>query len=259
MFLGTKLVVDDIKLYETFGILVVSSGSGWRTSPTGINQEVVEESVSFGDIPIFQGVNRTPLQFSLRFSKEGEWDIDLRRKFCDLIFRKEYYEMYSEDYPYIYYNVIPVGEAQRQVMTVDQSSIFEITFKCDAPYGWSRDGLDHFVINSPNEYTKIYLENRSNVCEYVYPSIEIFNKDEDAEFSIRNMSDNNRGFTISNLEADEKVSINNEFSVVETSVPNINRYNNFEGKWFRLRKGRNLVEVKGNVEMNVIGRYGVAL
>lgn len=259
MFLGTKLVVDGVRLYETFGIMVVSTGGGWRSFPFGVNQEVIEESVSFNDIPIFQGVNRSPLQFQLRFSKEGEWNYSLRKNFSELIFQKSYYEMYSEDYPYVYYNVLPIDEPTRETMSLYQPSVFTINFKCDAPYGWSRDGIEHFVINSLGEPTQILLENKSNICGYIYPSIEIFNKIEGAPFSIKNLSDGGRGFVIDHLERNEKISINNEYGIVETSVPNINRYNDFNGKWLRLKKGRNLIEVQGNCEINVIGRYGVAL
>ena len=259
IFLGTKLVVDDVRLYETFGIMVVSSGIGWKSFPFGVNQEVVEESVSFNDIPIYQGINRAPLQFQLRFSKEGEWNVDLRKKFCELIYRKEYYEMYSEDYPYVYYNVIPTDESTRETISLYQPSVFTITFKCDAPYGWSRSGVEHFEINSPKSPVQIYLENKSNVCEYVYPSIEIFNKTENGTFTIKNLSDGDRGFTLSHLEKDEKVNVNNDYGAIDSSVPNLSRYNDFEGKWLRLKQGRNLIEVQGDCEINVIGKYGVAL
>lgn len=254
MFIGTKIILGNIKLYETYGIMVV--GFSEKTSPFGVTQSIYEEKTPYSLKPLFQRVDREPLSFTLTFAREGEWDDDMRIEFSQLLFKENYQKLISEDYPHLYYNVICTDNPQKTLMPFGISTI-EVTFRCDSPYAWSHQSVETFKIENTIPYT-FQIENKSNVVQYVYPTIELYSLSDNNTITVKNLSDNKQ-FTIKNVEKDELITIDNEFSILTTTVPNVYRYNDFDGKWIRLVMGNNVIEVTGKCIVTFKNNFPIAI
>lgn len=257
MFIGTRIVLNGIKLYETFGLMAVNEG-GKQTSPYGVSQNIIEDKVPFNDIPYLQNVERTPLEFDMVFAMQNDWSDKMRLDFANLLFKKKYIQLFSEDYPYVIYNVICTGTPVKESSNTNQL-IIRISFRCDSGHGWSPDTLQTYNLMNNTGKTILYLENKSNINEYEYPVVEIFSVKDNNEIKVVNHTDGGRGFTISKLEQNEIVNIDNKLSIVTTNIPNVYRYSNFDGKWLRLRQGLNNVEITGQCYFTVKTKVAVAL
>lgn len=258
MFVNERLVLGNVKLYEEFGIFLIRT-SGEETSPFGITQKILEDKPPFSDNLMFQYVEREPLQFTLKFAKEGDWTPDQRMKFAKLLYKREYQTLMSVDYPYLLYRVICVDTSEKTLFS-SQQGYMTITFRCDTWHGWSPKTLQTYrLMENPTSGTILKLENKSNINEIEYPIVEIFSVQDNNSISIKNLSDGQRGFTISKLEKNEIVNIDNKYGDVITNVPNVYRYNDLNGKWLRLKYGLNNVEVKGKCILTVVTQVAVAL
>lgn len=255
MFVGTKIILGNVKLYETYGIMVVEFSG--KTSTFGVEQSIYEEKTPYSLKPLFQGVDREPLTFTLSFAREGGWSYDMRMKFAQLLFKEEYQQLISEDYPHLYYNVICTDSPQKTLMATGINKI-DITFRCDSPYAWSNQIVETYKIEDKNEHT-FYIDNKSNVVPYVYPTIEFYSLEDGNTISVKNLNDNNRGFSIKNVEKDETIVIDNEIGILTTTVPNVYRYNDFEGKWLRLKMGMNKITVTGKCIVSFKNNFPIAL
>lgn len=225
------------------GLHVVRMDTGLITTPYYSGAEIVEEKVFRRHIPYFFGVDRRPLEFKLQFSLlEGEWTTKKRYEIARWLFHDDYKLFQSTDDISKHYYVIFTDEGELNLAST--KGYVELTCRCDAPWAWSPIYINSFDLLENNTNTVIELENKSNLSGYYYPKIEI-QMGESTGISLKNLSDNGRIFSFSNLENNEIISIDNDKKIIKSDFIGMYRYNNFNKNWLRLVYGINRLEVTG--------------
>ncbi|REK76301.1 phage tail domain-containing protein [Paenibacillus paeoniae] len=69
------------------------------------------------------------------------------------------------------------------------------------------------------------------------------------DFSLINTSNRNKEFKIKQLNNNETVYINNELEYIESDLPMVYRYSNFNDQYMTLPQGKNIFRVKGNAKV----------
>lgn len=250
-FSATKFIFNDIPS-ETFGLICAQMSSGGEnTSSAGSSVDIVEEYLYRRSKPYFYGTKfSSKLQFSMSVFRETpisrlelesieQWLFGHRNYKKLQILQCDMYDVYfncilNEG------NVIAVG-----------NEIFGVqcTVVCDAPWGWGKEIKKTYTTVSSG--TIINFVNRSDDNFYLYPTIELHSPTYQTDVIIRNITDNNRESTFTNLKSDETVTIDCELKIVESDRADI--INRFDGTYFRLLGGNNRLQVFGNLsEFSII-------
>jgi len=120
---------------------------------------------------------------------------------------------------------------------------FECEFTCDSPYAYMTPTTE--IISSESEASQNIVCDAS--CEFYYPKmkIELSGNSAAHEFSIKNITDNNRVFSLTNIPSSvHEISVDNDNQVISNDA-GLNIYNNFNFHFFRLVRGENQVSVIG--------------
>lgn len=227
-----------------------------------------QDSVSFGNVadiiesrtthrvqPIHQGVNyhAEPLEFKLVFGA------------CDPLdrFDMERIAMWLtgyQDYQWLSIAQSDLEHVQFRCLVTELTPIYNIwipyaftaTFVCDCPYAY---GLPFEKRSTISGKTTINVDNDTSVREYLKPKI-IFQKSAGVtELKVINKSDNNREFILTDLPAAAmEITIDNNNGIITHNAGDVNVYNGFNGKLFRMVPGVNQLEVTGNGTFTITGR-----
>lgn len=119
---------------------------------------------------------------------------------------------------------------------------FSCTVVCDSSYAYSNYKTTTHVINGE---TTIKFNNMSSGINYNYPQIEFTSNKANGQITIKNESDKNRTFTMNGLSINETITIDEWFEI--TSSMGLNRLENCNKKWLRLKNGVNVLKVSGDV------------
>ena len=127
----------------------------------------------------------------------------------------------------------------------------EVTFTCNAPYGFSPTYVESFDLTGNTTSTTIEIENRSNTIKRYRPKLEIeypnmagFPKTTD--IILRNLSDGGREFKLTDVKKGEIYSFDNENRIIKSSrVTNLNPLTHFNRNWVELVYGVNQIMIIG--------------
>jgi phage-related protein len=251
-----------------FGILNVSVSDGLYSETFMASRTINEVKIRGREKPYFFEVNKEPLSFQLSFSFKEGWDNKLIaevERWLDVDFYQPL--SFSENFDKVYY-VMPVESTELLHNGLKQGYI-TLTMRCDSPYSYGRDHVTPL-------YTCIDTKGGTFATPYQFipddkvdgTFIEIFNygqkdilpfitiqKDGDGDIIVRNMSRANSVMTFSSLLDGETVSINGENEIIETSLPNTWRYNNFNDYYLPFFVGKNIIKVEGNCKIKFQYRY----
>ena len=161
-----------------------------------------------------------------------------------------------------------IGHNEYKYLEIDQDDLKDIRFKCmitsldeitygkslwamratvtcDGPYGYRAPSPISFNINSS---TQITVDNLSSHNGYYRPVIQ-FKPKSGGNLVIKNITDNGRVFEIKNIPASVlDLQIDNETLVITNSA-DLNLYDGFNKKAFRLKRGKNVLQVSGSGEL----------
>ena len=117
----------------------------------------------------------------------------------------------------------------------------QATFVCDSPYAYLYPRNFTYTISGT---TTINFFNESSINGYYYPDLEIVQNG--GTFSIKNVTDNNRVFSLTGYPASAThVYVDNDHGVI-TDNQDLNLYPYFNYKFFRLKKGFNQLQITGS-------------
>ena len=119
---------------------------------------------------------------------------------------------------------------------------FSCTVICDSAYAYDKEKTISYSISGE---TTIKFNNMSSGINYNYPKIEFKITKANGQIIIKNESDNNRTFIMSNLSVNEIISIDEWFQI-ESSM-GLNRLENCNKKWLRFKNGINILKVSGDI------------
>lgn len=235
---------------DDMGLINVSTSNGLYEEPFVAEKSILETSVRGREKAYFQGLEYRPLQFSLSFAFEDTWDDVKIREIARWLGGQKYYQplYFTTDINRIYY-VLFVDGIEIIHNGLKQGYV-NLTARCDSPYSYTPTYQKIFNLsNNPSGGTEIEILNYGDLeC---YPTLTILTKAA-GSVSIKNLSDNGREMSFSNLESNETLTIDCEHEDIETDIPLTYRYSNMSGKFLRLVRGTNRLLVTGKVELKFV-------
>ena len=124
---------------------------------------------------------------------------------------------------------------------------------CDSPYAYLESKDITYNISGTRT---INIYNESSLNGFYYPQVS-FIRSSGSSFSVRNVSDNNKGPVITNIPGSVGlINIDNEHLVVSNDQ-DLNLYEGFNFQFLRLLRGRNTLTVTGNGRFTMTCEYPI--
>lgn len=240
---------------QDMGVYLVQLKNGMASTPFLAKREIVSESVFGKDIPFVYGVQRQPLELELTFGSLSSnfWSFEKRREIARWLDVKRFAEFYVTDVGFIDRRFFLMYEGGVDLVhTGAREGYLTVNFRNVSPFTYSPVISKVYDFATNPGTTVIEVENLGN--EPTYPYIQLKKLGAGA-ISIRNVSDEGRTSTFVNLLDGEVIDWWNEDRIIQSSVPNLYRYADFNQVYVRLSYGVNRLEVTGTCEMKWWYRY----
>lgn len=256
MFIKTNFTFDNVNSEETYGLKVVKMNSGMIRQVFAGSRNLIETEIKNNDEPIFYGVEKKPLTFSLTLAKDGEWTYADKMEIRQWLVHDEYKEFESDDNELIF-NVIVIGELVF-FNNANDKGYLEIKFRCDSPYGYKPEfSMLYDLSTNVPEGTDYEIINGSNINESYYPiwEIEMINT---TGFQILNTT-NASEVSMNGLTLGENIQIDGRKKLVssDSEENRLDKLNNLE--FMFLDSGSNNITIIGDVKVTIRCKYPIAL
>ncbi|ARF70782.1 hypothetical protein B7C51_25260 (plasmid) [Paenibacillus larvae subsp. pulvifaciens] len=230
--------------YSTdFGIYNVSISGGMFDEPFAAKRSIVETKISGRDKPNFHGIDLEPKEFKLNFAFEHTWD---NKKIAEVVrwLSQSYYKplYFANNVSKTFYCIMT--DEPRLLHNGLKQGYVTLTMRCNSSFIYSPVFEDGWYKSKDDERTSLYILNKgTEVCE---PKV-IIKKINNGDFSIINY--NGDEFKFEKLVDDEIVVVDCERQDIETSLPNMYRYDNFNHKYLSLAYGKNKLIMLGEAKV----------
>lgn len=244
-FISEYFMYDGIDSRQK-GVIAIHKDSGLLQMPFAFKRNVIEEKIKRVNNPYFYGFENESFIFNITIMTmdDIEWTDEKRMEIVNWLYQDEYKPFISGDNTGIIYYCTPINDAKRFDNCLKQGYV-TITFKCNSPFGYTPIYNTHYDYRN-SKTNIIEIENLGNVERYYYPEIQVKILD-GKDFKIINQSDGGNSFEFKNLNVGETIYINNNLKQIVTNNPNTYRLSNFNKKWFRLVKGKNVIRIDGAI------------
>lgn len=267
-FVGKKFTFNGQTSDSHNCILVKVGESGMVSTSIGGGRDIREEYISNRDLPFFyRGVMNSPRGLSITLTLNTPatptltWTTAIKSDiFAWLYGPRQYCDFISEDFGGLFVEKI-IFTSPLELTTADLENGY-ITLSAQAlPHRYSTlQASTPIVVTSPP--TTIYINSLQNVANpngdyYYYPLLNITVGTGATTFSLTNVTDSNRVFTLTGLSAGETLTIRNDLKIIESNV-HTNLISGLTGhRWFRLLPGVNQITVTTAATFTVTGQYPI--
>lgn len=124
---------------------------------------------------------------------------------------------------------------------------YSLTIETNAPFGYSKEKSVSISAN-----LQITLNVDSDERDYIHPRIEI-KATESGTVTVQNLS-NDSSSSVSNLAADETVTIDKTGFGIYSDLSTHNAIDDFSKTWFKLEDGENIIKVDGAADVTLYYR-----
>jgi len=261
-FWGKSFVFNDVPC-DDFDLMLYDVGSTTQGSGNFASTvSVVEETLPSRWKPYLYGVKyNNKLEFTMVFGV-NQSRID-RGKFLDryeleniafwLTGHDEYLwlEVEQEDLEYVRYHCM-ISE----LSIVEDANIpwaLKAKVTCDSPYAYMYPQVFEYTVSGTKT---ISFYNESSHNGFYMPKLQIL-LNSGGNFSIKNMSDNNREFKFQNIPASiSRIDVDNDLGII-TNNQDLNVYPYFNFKFLRLVKGENVLKLTGTGTLKIICEFPI--
>lgn len=229
-----------------FGILNVAISEGLYQESFMPNRTINETIVRGREKPYFFEVTKEPKTFQLAFYFYEGWNDNLINEIAKWL-NVDFYKplSFSADWDKVYY-CMP-SESTDLIHNGLKQGYLTLTMRCDSPYSYSRDQVTPWFNVSSSPFTfEIMNRGHRDIKPFIY-----INKIGDGDISINNMSRSNSVMKVVSLKNGEQLKINGENEIIETSLSNISRYDNFNDFYLPLYVGNNVIQVTGTCKIKL--------
>ncbi len=188
-----------------------------------------------------------PLSFEIYITSEEPIDAHKRRQINKwLMGRNEFKEfrVYQPDLTSTCYRCI---FTEQETVYIGNNHYLKLIAYCDSQYQY---GTPQIINRDVNGFVELDYYNKSDVYDYMYPTMEITMGSSGGNVTITNHSDNNRAFEFTSLSGSEVLNIDNKNKIIKSST-SIYRLSNFNKKWFRYKDGLNSLSMSGNFNVKI--------
>lgn len=234
---------------EEFGLVIAFYDSKWEGGSAGSEMEFTKTSnpVRKRWIKIGQANYQNPLEFTFQVMKRQFVPFDSYElsAISRWLIRQDGYkrlQFVQEDYSDVYFNAYVkstnyIGDGKILAL--------EITFVCDAPFGYGEKIKGTWDVSSHTE--NFYFHDMSDEVGYIYPDMTI-TIHESCDFTIHN-SIENRNFIIRSCVPNEVITINGNVLQMKTTSVTHNLYESSNFNFFRFSNTyntrKNIITVTG--------------
>jgi len=202
--------------------------------------------------PYFFGVQKQPKEFDLAFAFLEPWNDQLIDEVIRWLNVDDYRKLFFEaDIDRVIY-AMPVTDINVMHNGLKQGYLV-LTVRCDSAYSYS-----HTKMTPTYNMLEVDEERDEDIINLghfdMYPDIEIA-KVGDGDLSIFNMSDGNKEFKFTDLKDGERIYVDCMNEIIETSLEDTNRYDNFNDEYLTLIYGKNRLKIKGSCRIRFIYQY----
>lgn len=243
---------------EDLNIINVNISSGMQEEIFLHTKEVELQYIKGRDNPYYTYTKPEALKFNVTFAFNNTYTHDDLRKLGRILNIKKFIpltfiddsndtssidKVYEEEIPTEIdissesinitrsYYIMLDGDSNLTTNCIQQGYV-TLSFICNSPYSYSQTfNSEVFDLSVNPTYTDITFYNLSDV--ELYPEINIV-KIGNGDFSIINLSDDNREFKFTNLINNEVINVLNEEQIITTSLINTYRYSNFNDNYLKL-------------------------
>jgi predicted phage tail component-like protein len=234
-----------------YGIMNVSIAAGLYEESFMANRTIKEIYIRGKDNPYHQEVAREPKSFQVTFAFEDTWDDDLINEVARWL-DVEYYQplIFSEEQEKVYY-VMPVNDSTITHNGLKQGYL-TLTFRCESPYSYSQMKVTPWYDFSNSTVSTLDLYNKGG--KTILPELYIV-KVGDGDLTITNLSNKGEVSKFVSLLDEEELYLHGENEVIETNLPNVYRFDNFNDNYLKLYYGKNTLQIDGKCKIKFQYRY----
>lgn len=182
------------------------------------------------------------LTFPMTLVSEKEIDAYTHGKICKWLLNQSGYKKLQIIQPdlssVIYYCVIT---SLTTISIGGYAHAFNVEVETNSPFQYENNKIVSKVFTTSGTLT---IVNNSDINDYVFPDVTITSTS-GGDVEIVNTSDANRSFKITGLSTGEVITIGGKTQSLVSSTE-INRLENFNKHWFRLKDGSNVLTVIGS-------------
>ena len=267
-FVGKKFTFNG-ETSDSHNVILVKVGeSGMVNTSIGGGREVREEYVSTRDIPFFyRGVMNTPRNLSITITLNTPatpsltWTTAIKADiFAWLYGPRQYCDFISEDFGSDFVEKI-IFTSPLELTTADLQNGY-VTLSAQAlPHRYSPVQASAPIATASPPLT-FYVNSLQNVANangdyYFYPQLNITVGTGVTSFTLTNVTDSSRVFSITGLTAGEKLVIKNDLKIIESDT-HTNLVGNLSGhRWFRLLPGVNQITLSTAATVVVTAQYPI--
>ncbi len=235
---------------ENFGLYITSglSGSPDTSSPMGSDVKLYTEQLYRRPTVFLYGVQQTPqLSIPISFTSEGELTAADAQIAGHYLFGQQTFkklQVIQEDMIDIYINCFFTKPEILRSGNIIMG--FNATLVADSPWWFTYPR--NFIKNYTGDVTTntFIFNNTTDNNFYTYPTLILTTSNVgNSDMIIINQSDNNRTSILTNLDANEIITLNNDLQIIESSFLD-NHLQYFNKNWFRLVQGVNQINIQAS-------------
>ncbi|OPH61712.1 hypothetical protein BC351_00270 [Paenibacillus ferrarius] len=237
---------------DAYGIISVNLSTGMQSEPFGASTTIKEVEIRGNSKRYFQGVQRSPLEFTVTFAFSNAFTSDELRSVSrwlttDFYAPLQFYDGTGEDLKQIYY--VMFVDTPELVTNAANHGYVTLKAHCNDAYAYSSIYSD-IVDCSTNipEGTKYTFQNLGDVSCSPIIEVQIVSG---SSFAITNYSNGtSKVLSFTGLSVGEILKINCENEVIESSTESL-RYDNMttNSVFFTFPTGANYLNITGNVQV----------
>lgn len=239
VFNGTPSEHFGVELYDIDG-----KENGGAQFPS---YEIVSDSSARGYRPLHYGTrSKENLSFNLVFGVPDSTDYsdayDISVIAAWLLGHSEHkwLELCHNDMGWIRFHCLILGIEKIDVR--GNTIAYSCKVECDSPFAYTYPIVQTVEVKGA---TRFNLQNISSRNGYFYPHIRFTPSQETTSLSIKNKSDNDSVFELSNIPKDAVLFISGDTKCIACSNGS-NLYSDFNGDFLRLARGDNMLEITGD-------------
>lgn len=246
-FYGKSFVFNS-KPSDVYNLYITSLDGGQETHGLG-DVEVLLETVFRRAKPYFLGASQSSSVLTIPAMINSPDVIDApisgaieKWLFGQLGYKK--LQIIQPDMLDVYFNCFLKNPSM--LKTGNQIRGYSFDIECDAPWAWQFEKTLTKTYTAETVSDSFSFKNTSDNNDYLYPKTTITINEFGGDITITNASDNSRIFQITDLSANEVLTIDNDLGIL-TSSTDLLRMGTFNKNWFRLVSGNNEISIDGNV------------
>lgn len=226
---------------------------------TGLFEESVVSSKTINEIypryafkPYYFGIQKEPKQIPLSFSFLEPWNDKMIDEVIRWLNVDEYCELFFEANIDRVFYAMPISDINLIHNGLKQGYL-TLTMRCDSAYSYGHYQVTPLYDLSNNTKSRV-IELLNYGHYHFYPNIEI-HKIGDGDIKINNMSNGNKEFKLSNLQDGEVLQIDCMNEIIQSSLNEKNRYDDFNDEYLEIVYGKNLLNITGKCKIKFLYQY----